>query len=139
MPSHNPYSKLATDIDLITIARDLLLQLPVEVIIKHQWVKGHFKGGKELQHELNYIADELTTDFNAMDRRTNRKPPVLPPMYEAEQLIDNYIVTSRLAMMVTAVLHDDHLQLHICSTLLHCVLVSDCPLVGIYLCTEKNL
>lgn len=47
--------------DLITVAHDLLFQLPVTVTITHQWVKGHYTGEKELQHKLNYQADELAS------------------------------------------------------------------------------
>jgi hypothetical protein len=58
LPSNNPYSHIAADIDLITMVRDLILPLPVSILIKHQWVKGHYKGKKELQHEIIYQADE---------------------------------------------------------------------------------
>jgi ribonuclease HI len=64
LPSNNPYTQLTADIDLITMARDLLLQLPITVQIKHQWVKGHYKGKRELKHELNHQADELAGEFN---------------------------------------------------------------------------
>lgn len=43
-PSNNPYNLLAADIKFITCAHDLLLQLPVTVHLKQEWVKGHHKG-----------------------------------------------------------------------------------------------
>jgi hypothetical protein len=64
LPSNNPYAQLAADINLITMAHDLLLQLPLAVQIKHQWVKGPYKGQQELQHELNHQADELAVEYN---------------------------------------------------------------------------
>jgi hypothetical protein len=113
-PSNNPYSLLAADTGLITLACNLLPQLPVQVLIKHQWVKGHYKGEKELPHELNHLAEKLATDFNSVDRGPSRSPPILSPLYEAELIKDNYIITSRLTTILISALYDDHLQMHLC-------------------------
>lgn len=102
------------NIDLITMAHDVL-HLPVKVTIKHHCSKGHYKGKKAVQYKLNYIADELVTEFNTTDRCISRLPPMLPQMYEAELLTDNYIITSRLTIKVTSALHDDHLRLQFCT------------------------
>jgi hypothetical protein len=67
-----------------------------------------------LRHELNFQDDELATAFNSMDHRPNRMPPTLPLMYDAELMVDDYIIISRFAKVVTSVLHTDHLQTQIC-------------------------
>jgi hypothetical protein len=113
IPSNNPYSLLAADRDLITLARDLLLQLPVTVNITHQWVKGHYKGKKELWHELNHIADELAGTFNASDRPSANSFPLLPPIYEAELINCGHLITSRLTKVISSALHDHCLQTQI--------------------------
>ncbi len=41
---NNPLKQLFPDVDLITCARDLLLQLPVGIYITKEWVKGHYTG-----------------------------------------------------------------------------------------------
>ncbi len=43
-PPTNPFKQMAADIDLIMCARDLLLQLPVDVGIAKEWVKKHYMG-----------------------------------------------------------------------------------------------
>jgi hypothetical protein len=64
-PTNNPYRWLAASIDLIATSRDLLLQLPITVKICPKWVKGHYKGKKEISHKLNDVADKLAKDFNS--------------------------------------------------------------------------
>lgn len=113
IPSNNPYDFVTADIDLITTARDLLLQLPVDVQIKHQWVKGHFKGKHELKHELNHQADDLAGEFNQEDRPATMAPNILPPLYEAELVQDGQLVTSRLAKVIRSAMHGNNLKLHI--------------------------
>ncbi len=112
-PSNNPYNQLSADKDLITTARDLLLQLPITVSITHQWVKGHYKGKRELKHELNNLADELAGEFNELDRPRRSAPALLPPHYEAELILDNYTVSSRLAKVIHSAMHDEQLRAHI--------------------------
>jgi ribonuclease HI len=109
LPSNNPYNLLAADKDLITTARDLLLQLPITVSITHQWVKGHYKGKRELKHELNNLADELAGEFNELGRPKRSAPPLLPPYYEAELIKDNYTVSSRLAKVIRSAMHEEQL------------------------------
>jgi hypothetical protein len=46
LSTNNTYAHLAADIDLITCTSDIILQLPPEVHLKKEWVKGHYKGGK---------------------------------------------------------------------------------------------
>jgi hypothetical protein len=46
-PFNNPYTLLAADINIFTCAQDLLLQVPVKVQIKHEWVKVHFRSKKQ--------------------------------------------------------------------------------------------
>jgi ribonuclease HI len=113
LPSNNPYSQLAADNDLITLARDLLLQLPMAVKVTHQWVKGHYKGKRELWHKLNHLADELAGDLNSVDRPKSRTSPTLTLLYEAELLHQNQVITSRLPKVIRSALHDNNLQLHI--------------------------
>jgi hypothetical protein len=83
------------------------------VQIKHQWVKGHYKGKRELKHELNHQADELAGEFNKTDRPVDRKPPALSPLYEAGLIHDNQIITSRLAKTIGLAVHESHLRSHI--------------------------
>lgn len=66
LSTNNPYEHLAVDINLITCAREILvLQLPLDVQNKKEWVKGHYKGAKHLEHHLNGMTDELAITFNS--------------------------------------------------------------------------
>jgi hypothetical protein len=71
-----PYAYLAADIDLITCVRDLLLEFPLEVHLKKEWVKGHYKGEKPLKRQLNDMADELAVAFNS-----KWQPPAISNIY----------------------------------------------------------
>jgi hypothetical protein len=55
LPLNIPYAQLAADKGLINIACNLLLQLPITVQITHQWVKGHYKGKRELKHGSIFV------------------------------------------------------------------------------------
>jgi hypothetical protein len=86
-PTNNPYRHLAPDIDLLTTACDLLLQLPADIEIKREWVKGHYSGPKrELKHRLNDIADELARDFNTSKRPLSALIAIFHPGCEAKLL-----------------------------------------------------
>ncbi len=64
--SNNPLGQLSLDIDLITCARDVLLQLPVDVKVAKEWVKGHYTGNqRKIQHDLNDLADKLAVEHNS--------------------------------------------------------------------------
>jgi hypothetical protein len=112
--TNNPYKLLKADIDLLTCGCDLLLQLPIEVSLKHKWVKGHFKGDRRLlQHNLNEIADCLARDFNTTPRTPCKGNPVICPTSEAELIYRNCVVTSCLLQLVKSSLHDPPLKEHI--------------------------
>ncbi len=105
--TNNPYKLLKADIDLLACGRDLLLQLPLEVSLKHKWVKGHFTGDRRLlQHNLNEIADRLAREYNSTQRPTSTSTPVLPPTSQVELVYQNYVVTSRLLQLVKISIHD---------------------------------
>ncbi len=112
LTTNNPYAYLAADIDLITCARDLLLQLPFEVQLKKEWVKAHYKGEKQLKHNLNDMADKLAVTFNS-----KRRPPatsnVYSPLSEAKILLDSAPITSQLRKIILAISHAPDLQQHI--------------------------
>jgi len=112
LTTNNPYAYLAADIDLITCARDLLLQLPLEVHLKKEWVKGHYKGEKQLKHQLNDMADELAVAFNSR-RRSPATCNVYSPLSEAELLLDSKPITSQLRKIILAVSHAPDLKQHI--------------------------
>ncbi len=113
-PTSNPYKQLAADIDLITCVRDLLLQLPLSLEVKKEWVKGHYTGSdRKLKHDLNDMADELAGNFNSSTRAAGNKPPILYPLYEAELIHKNTIVTSRLQQLVVSAIHTPTLQRYI--------------------------
>ena len=58
-PSNNPYRLLAAGIDLITCARDLLLQLPLHIEVKKELFKEHYTNtDRKLQLDLSDIADK---------------------------------------------------------------------------------
>ncbi len=112
--SNNPFKQLQADADLITCARDLLLWLSTRINVKHEWVKGHYTGTKrKLQHDLNDIADDLTGSFNSKQRTTKQVPPVLHPLYEAELVHNNCIVTSKLHHIISTSLHSTPVQNYI--------------------------
>ncbi len=46
--TNNPYVFLAPDIDLIQLCQTLLASLPPIIIVKHSWVKGHYKGATDV-------------------------------------------------------------------------------------------
>jgi hypothetical protein len=98
LPTNNPYDQLAADIDLSTLSRDLISQIPATITISNQWVKGHFKGKRQLSHELNYLVDELAGEFNSTVRPLT--PVILFPLHEAELLCRNQQVTSRLQNVI---------------------------------------
>jgi hypothetical protein len=109
--SNNPLQQLIADIDLISCARDLLLQLPVDIQIRKEWVKGHYTdSNRELQHDLNDMADELAVQHNSTRRSPNAYPPLISPMSEAEILQDNHIITSCLPQIIRKARHLDDLQ-----------------------------
>jgi hypothetical protein len=115
-PFKNPYDFLSADIDLITCARDLLLQLPIEVHVKHEWVKGHYTGKKrQLKHELNHLADTTAREYNSSRRPPSSTPPVPCPTSEVELIHNNSIITSRLLQLVKSAIHDAPLRTHITS------------------------
>jgi hypothetical protein len=64
------------DKDLITMACNLLLQLLITVQVAHQWVKWHYKGKRELKHDLNNQVDELADELNKSDRPTRQTPHI---------------------------------------------------------------
>jgi hypothetical protein len=114
LPSNNSYKYLTADIDMITCARDILLQLPVTVQIKHAWVKGHFQGKKrELQHELNSIADVTAREYNSHRRPEMTTPPVPCPTLKVELIHNNQIISSRLLQLAKDAVHRLPLHLHI--------------------------
>jgi ribonuclease HI len=112
-PTNNPYQWLAADIDLIATSRDLLLQLPITVKICPKWVKGHYKGKKEISHKLNDAADKLARDFNSTIRPQAKSPPPIPPMFEVELLHQNQVITSRLGQVISTALHEAKLGAYI--------------------------
>jgi hypothetical protein len=113
-PTNNPYKSLKADIDLLTCGRDLLLQLPIEVTLTHEWVKGHFTGKRRLlQHNLNDIADCLAREFNSTPRTPCTGTPAICPTSEAELIYKNCVVTSRLLQLVKSSLHDTPLKEYI--------------------------
>jgi hypothetical protein len=110
-PSNNPLKQLATDIDLIACARDILLQLPVDVHISKEWVKGHYTGkNKELKHILNDMADQLATDYNTFQRPLTGVTPSPSPISEVELLHNGMIITSRLHHIIKEARHDGALK-----------------------------
>jgi hypothetical protein len=113
-PTNNPYKLLKADIDLLTCGRDLLLQLPIDVSLTHEWVKGHFTGKRRLlQHNLNDIADCLAREFNSTSRTPCTGNPAICPTSEAELIYLNCVVSSRLLQLVKGSLHDTPLKEHI--------------------------
>jgi hypothetical protein len=105
-PSNNPLKQLAADIDLITCAKDILLQLPVDVHISKEWVKGHYTGkNKELKHILNDMADQLATDYNTFQRPLTGVTPIPSPISEVELLHNGMIITSRLHHIIKEAHH----------------------------------
>jgi hypothetical protein len=112
--TNNPFKQLQSDIDLITCARDPLLQLSTHIEVKKEWVKGHYTGpNPKLKHQLNKMADHPAGSFNANTRNPNKHQPLLPPMYEAELEHNNALVTSWLQHIVTTSLHTEPLLRHI--------------------------
>lgn len=110
-PSNNPLQHLAADTDLITCARDILLQLPVDVHISKEWVKGHYTGKKkELKHILNDMADQLATDHNSVQRPINGTISIPSPISEVELLQKGMIITSRLPYLIKEARHTDALK-----------------------------
>jgi hypothetical protein len=102
---------MAADIDLITCARDLLLQLPVEVDIAKEWVKGHYEGKqKQLKHLLNDMADHLAVNYNTYHRKSNITLPIPSPLSEVELLQGGAIITSRLPHVIKEAHHADNLR-----------------------------
>jgi hypothetical protein len=109
--SNNPLQQLIADIDLISCAKDLLLQLPVDIQIRKEWVKGHYTGSdRKLQHDLNDMADNLAVQHNSTRRLLNTFPPLLSPLSEVEIHQNNQIITSRLPQIIRKVPHSDNLQ-----------------------------
>jgi hypothetical protein len=77
LPSITPC--LTTDYDLICLAQNLLHMLPITVI--GSWVKGHYEGkNRELQHDMNDMADNLATTHLAAPPKLLRCP-LAPPGY----------------------------------------------------------
>jgi hypothetical protein len=98
------------NIDLITCARDLLLQLPVEVNIAKEWVKEHYVGEqKQLKHLLNNMADKLAVDYNMYHCHTSTMLPVPSPLSEIELLHGGAIITSRMTQVIKEARHADNL------------------------------
>jgi hypothetical protein len=106
-PLKNPNEFLSADIDLITCAKDLLLQLPLEAHVKREWVKGHYTGKqRQLKHEINNLADTTAREYNSSRRPPSSTPPVLCPTSEVELIHNNNIFTSRLLQLVKSAIHD---------------------------------
>jgi ribonuclease HI len=111
---NNPYNKLQSDTDLITCARDLLVQLSARITIMKEWVKGHYSGpNRKLKHDLNDLADKLAGDFNPHKRIQSNDPPLLQPFYEAELIHQNSIVMSKLQQIIIKSLHTNPLLQYI--------------------------
>jgi ribonuclease HI len=104
--TNNPYKQLQADIDLLSYARQLVLHLSARITVKKEWVKGHFNGpNRQLKHDLNDLADNLAGDYNFLKRARAHHPPIVPPLYEAELIHENHIVTSKLQQIVVSSLH----------------------------------
>jgi hypothetical protein len=109
--SNNPLQQLATDTDSITCARDILLQLPVNVHTSKEWVKGHYTGKKKaLKHILNDMADQLATDYNSFQRPINGTMSIPSPISKVELLHRGMIITSRLPYLIKEARHTDALK-----------------------------
>jgi hypothetical protein len=86
---------MAPDIDLILCARDLLLQLPVNVNIMKEWVKGHYtRNDRKVKYYLNDLADKLAVAHNSTKRSLHTLPPVPSPLSGVELLFGQSIITS---------------------------------------------
>ncbi len=108
--SNNPLKQLASDFDLLSCAKDILLHLPVNITVTKEWVKGHYTGpNRTLQHDLNDLADKLAVDYNSAHRKESGHPPIVSPISEAELICDNSIITSRLPHLIKAARHTDAL------------------------------
>jgi hypothetical protein len=74
-------------------------------------VKGHYKGKRQLSHELNHLARKLAGEFNSIVRSTTSV--ILSPLYEAESISENQQITSRFLRVIMAAMHDGSLRQHI--------------------------
>jgi hypothetical protein len=108
--TNNPYVFLAPDIDLIQLCQTLLASLPPIIIVKHSWVKGHYKGAPKLEHLLNKKADQLATAFNAHIRKPLTSQPPLPPTFEIELFQNHGQITSRVGKLVSKTQHSPAIE-----------------------------
>lgn len=100
-PKRGIFPLLAVDYDLLVLAKDMLQSLPIT--ISWGWVKGHYTGdNRELQHDLNALADELATRFRE-DPPKGYEPTVKPmfhSLHEAALYKDGSMVTGKLSNMI---------------------------------------
>ena len=110
IPRRGIYPLLEADYDLLFLAKDLLQQLPINVIAQH--VKGHYKGDhREVQHDLNALADEIAEQFrkNPPPEYTPSTQPYFHPRLGAEVYSTDSAVTSKLRRTVYENLYTDQL------------------------------
>lgn len=112
--TNNPYRMLKPDIDLLAYARVLLQNITDRIDVKKEWVKGHYSGpNRKQKHNLNNVADALAGMQNSMRHPSNKYTTIMPPLYEAELIHNDHIVTSKLQHLVTSSIHLIPLQQYI--------------------------
>ena len=110
-PRRGIYPLLAPDYDFISIAREMLRKLPID--IQPRWVKGHYTGDdRAVAHDLNALVDSMAAQFRKAPPRgyTPKAQSLTHSLQTAALISGGAIVTSKIKQIVYANMYKQGLR-----------------------------